>query len=282
MQHSNVRSLSEARQHSAPFLNVNGDHEPDISVVDDRVLVVSNQPAFRDRLHDLMQAHGFECTPLCGAEANTSLIAEGAYDLVILEGALEGGRATVFCQRLAACTTAPIIVIDDGSDVIDKVVALEVGADDYLSHPLNDRELLARVRALTRRARLMVRRSSPNSGTPDAPIWTLDILTRQLIGPAGGQPVFLTPMEQNLLSVFLDHAGEPISAEEAAGCMGPGELSIHHFRTTITRLRRKLSAAGFDRSMIVNVRFGLYMLNAQIAAAGVVSARRGRLAHAGG
>ena len=116
------------------------------------------------------------------------------------------------CRRLAVSYAAPIIMISDSADVTDRVIALEVGADDLLSRPFNSRELLARARALVRRSRALLNARIPGMDggrqrVRGAQSWRIDAITRKLTGPTGDTAV-LTPGAQEQAVVPIPPSGQ--------------------------------------------------------------------------
>jgi two-component system OmpR family response regulator len=236
--------------------------------LDPGVLVVCGDQGERSQICDLLEAEGFLARGVeTGAEAEAALRLEDA-DLIILDGRLRDGGAMAVCRRLAVSYTAPIIMISDSADVTDRVIALEVGADDLLSRPFNSRELLARARALVRRSRALLSARIPGMDGGRRPVrgaqsWRIDAITRKLTGPTGDTAV-LTPGEVALLYVFLARPGQPVTGEIAAEEL-PG-LSANHFRTSIVRLRRKMMKAGFEADTVKTLRSGGYFMEEDVAA----------------
>ncbi len=233
------------------------------------VLVVRNSDSAGDELGNILISGGFACHTVTGTLEARAALELNQFDLIVLEGRLDGGGSIAFCQFLASHIACPVIVIDRGSDVLDRVIALEAGADDYLSQPVNEREILARARALVRRQRLW--RNEMGGAERPAPSsrWTWNLRTRQLMGPKG-KPVVLTAHEQELLSAFLDHPGQPLTPEAAQRYLN-GSTSLNHFRTSIVRLRRKLAAAGFPKTTIRTLRLGGYVFDADVASGGILA-----------
>lgn len=178
--------------------------------------------------------------------------------LVILDGPVEGADLASLCRALFDRTPCPILAIDQGADMIDRVLALELGADDVLSRPLHDRELIARVKALLRRGARPARTQAEDTGRGSC--WTLNPISRELAAP-GCRGVMLTPSEQSLLATFLRMPGRPLS-----GIDNPVTgLSENQLRTYVLRLRRKLKAAGFETHAIRSLRTRGYLFDETLA-----------------
>jgi DNA-binding response OmpR family regulator len=181
------------------------------------------------------------------------------FDLIVLDGQLGEGGVLAVCRRLVVAQDAPILILSDVAEVTDRVLALELGADDLLGRPFDSRELLARARALLRRS---TPRVPPSALPPRTGEGELHRPTRTLIGSEAVR-VTLTPTLLAVLEIFLSRPGEALSAEEVAKALG-GAVSISHFRTTIVRLRRKLQEAGFDPDHLASVRSDGYRLDPRL------------------
>jgi DNA-binding response OmpR family regulator len=210
---------------------------PDLSTGERIVLVVSAGVEVRTGLVDLFVGEGFRTLQACSVEAATELMATVAIDLVVLDECLSGGRAYGFCRRLAVEGGARVILLSDNTDVMSRIVALEVGADDLLPTPVDSRLLLAQARALMRRCGTRLGQSHPRP-SPDS--WGLDPVAREAIGP-NGRRLRISPQEVSLLNMFLDNPGVVITTETASRWIP----TLKHdtttgFRTALSRLRRKL------------------------------------------
>ena len=159
----------------------------------------------------------------------------GRIDLVVLDLMLPGEDGLALCRRLRARSSIPVIMLTAMGEDIDRIVGLEVGADDYLPKPFNPRELLARIKAVLRRAERGL------GGSPNVPDlvyrfsgWTLDIASRQLLSPDNAE-VALTTGEFELLRALVEHPQRVLSREQ------------------LLDLTRGVDAAPFDRSIDVQV-----------------------------
>lgn len=220
------------------------------------VLIVGTDRDHRSEVAKLFANEGFSTRETETTRSVDHEIATGAFDLIILDGRLDEG-ATGACRRLAE-HRAPIIVLSDEADVTDRIIALEVGADDLMGRPFNRRELIARARALLRR--------SPPSETfhtlrPEAAFsGVLYVQMRVLTGP-NGKRVPLPSYIFGLLKLFLDHPGQVINAERLSETMSTELVSDASFRTLVVRLRRKLVEAGFNPQALASVRAEGYALD---------------------
>ncbi|WP_298822174.1 response regulator transcription factor [uncultured Roseibium sp.] len=193
-----------------------------------------------------------------GAEMDR-LLASNRVDLILLDLMLPGEDGISICRRLRATSAVPIIIVSAKNEDIDRVVGLEVGADDYVPKPFNPRELIARVRALFRRMELCTRSAQPPTGKLYFEGWCMDCRSRSLHNSEGAL-VSVTPAEFNLLLVLVERNGRVLSREQLV------ELTLGQFGATngrnidilVSRLRSKLDAGGAVYQFIRTVRAGGY------------------------
>jgi len=200
-----------------------------------KLLVVDDDLRLRDLLSRYLSEQGFLVDAAAdGADMNARL-ARNRYDLIVLDLMLPGEDGLAICRRLRADgETIPIIMLTARGDEVDRIVGLEMGADDYLPKPFNPRELLARINAVLRR------RSRLPAGAPEAEEqsvefgpYRLDLGTRRLT--RAGEPVALTSGEFALLKAFVKHPRHPLSREK------------------LMELARGREHEAFDRSIDVQV-----------------------------
>ena len=189
------------------------------------------------------------------------ILASTQIDLVVLDVMLPGEDGLSLCRRLRATSSMPIIMLTAKGDDIDRIIGLEMGADDYLAKPFNPRELLARVRAVLRRG------SNVAGNTPNASAnilvfagWRLDLARRQLSSPDGAR-VSVTGAEFDLLQAFCERPGRVLSRDQLielkqGRSAGPFERSID---VLVSRLRQKIEADPRDPELIKTIRSGGYL-----------------------
>lgn len=224
------------------------------------IAVTEDDPEIRSLLVSLLQREGFEAGPCQNAAELDRLIGRRRVDLVVLDLMMPGEDGLSVCRRLRARGDIPILMVTARNDDIDRVVGLELGADDYLPKPFNPRELIARVRAILRRTRsahradlsVQVRERYRFAG------WTLDAGSRELVSPAG-QTVALTGGEFDLLLVLLEHPQRVLNRDQLLDWT-KGRNAVAFDRAIdvqLSRLRRKLGDDG--ASIIKTVRGGGYL-----------------------
>ncbi len=215
----------------------------------ERILIVEDDREIREAVCDYLSGHGYACAQAGDGKAMRAAIAGGAPDLVLLDLRLPGGEDGLSLARwLRDNHDVAIIMVTAAGEVVDRVVGLEVGADDYLAKPFDLRELLARVKSVLRRGGAKGEKRSGGqaaAGTKRVAIGAcqLDLDTHQLIG-RGGEEIPLTGMEFDLLRVFAEHPNRVLSRDQLLTLTRnrewePFDRSID---IRIARLRRKIEA----------------------------------------
>ncbi|MGH8690253.1 MAG: response regulator, partial [Burkholderiales bacterium] len=176
-----------------------------------RILIVDDDQRHRDLLVKYLGTEGYDVKAVPDAAGMDKQLARDRYDLVVLDLMLPGEDGLSICRRLRAQQSAPaIVMLTAKGDDVDRIVGLEMGADDYLPKPFNPRELLARIVAV-------LRRRAP-AGPPGAPAeggvhqfgpFSLDLATRTMA--RGGKAVALTTGEFSVLKVLVQHPRQPLS-----------------------------------------------------------------------
>jgi two-component system response regulator CpxR len=200
-----------------------------------RILIIDDDTELCELLADYLQTEGFEIVSTHQAQAGLDLALSGAHDLVILDVMLPGMNGFNVLRLIRKHSTIPVLMLTARGEEIDRIVGLEMGADDYLAKPFNPRELLARIRAIQRRSESLGLENISRTRTDKLIVGDicLDPGARTILQDNRNVP--LTTVEFTLLHELLKMAGRVVSREELA-----------------TRvLERKLST--FDRSIDVHV-----------------------------
>ena len=203
-----------------------------------RVLVVDDDPGIRDVLCEYLGRHGYDARGAADGAEMDRVLAEGPrIDVIVLDLMMPGEDGLSICRRLAG-NGPPVIMLSAMGEDADRIVGLELGADDYLAKPCNPRELLARIRAV-------LRRRAPASAGKGQGLkfrgWRLDLVRRELTGP-DGVAVPLSGGEFNLLRVFAERPGRILSRDQLLElARGPAtEAFDRAIDVQISRLRKKL------------------------------------------
>jgi two-component system, OmpR family, response regulator len=208
------------------------------------ILAVDDDPTMRELIANYLTNHGFRVSTAARGEDMSRIIAEDVVDLVVLDLQLAEENGLQLVNELRTRSNLPIIVITGHwRDEVDRIVGLELGADDYLTKPFNLRELLARVRAVLRRVEVDRTPAAVDSkGTRYRFAgWELSLRTRRLTSPTGAS-VELTVGELSLLIAFLRSPRQVLSREQllTATHLEDGQVFDRSIDVQILRLRRKL------------------------------------------
>jgi len=228
------------------------------------ILVVDDDTQLREEMASYLRDHGYEIHTAGDATAMERVLAGQTIDLIILDVMMPGEDGLSACRRIADGGGPPIIMVSAMGEEVDRVLGLELGADDYLPKPCSPRELLARVRAVIRRLD-DARGGAPRRGkTYNFLGFSLDSLRRQLRAPSGAT-ILLTGGEFSLLTAFLDHPQRILSRDQlleyARG--SHAEVFDRAVDVQISRLRRKLHACVPDE-IIKTYRGAGYLFDAKV------------------
>ncbi|MBG0812230.1 response regulator transcription factor [Methylosinus sp. H3A] len=234
-----------------------------------RILMVEDDSEIGRLVGDFLRREGFELTLAADAEAMDEALAQARPDLLILDLMLPGEDGLSICRRLRGGDSLPILMLTAKSDEIDRVVGLEMGADDYLTKPFGPRELLARVRALLRRAQAAPSRPASRRFAFDRFVLDLDARGFEPAEP-GREPIALTSAEFDLLACFVQHPRRVLTRDQLLDWThgrndgrnaDPYDRSIDML---VSRLRKKLEAAGASADLVATVRNGGYLFKAEV------------------
>jgi two-component system OmpR family response regulator len=236
----------------------------------DHILVVDDDAETRSLLREYLQKNGYRVSAAGDGPAMRAAMNVAQPDLVVLDVMLPGEDGLSLCRDLRAHGNVPVIMLTARGEETDRIVGLELGADDYVPKPFNPRELLARVKSVLRRTR-----SLPDNLQPDTARafrfsgWALDVATRNLTSP-DSVVVPLSGTEFNLLRVFLAHPNRVLTRDQLIDLMlsrdaGPFDRAID---VQVSRLRHRLRDDAREPEIIKTVRGQGYVFAARVEAAG--------------
>lgn len=227
------------------------------------ILLVEDDPPLRTLTARALQENGYVVRPAASAAEMWATFEAGPIDLILLDIMLPGTSGIDLCQMIRRRSEVPIIFISARGSETDRVVGLELGADDYLAKPFSTRELVARIRAVLRRGGVEQRSTTP-SDKAEFDSWVADFSRRELYSPSGAM-IPLTGAEFDLLGSFLGHPQRVISRERLIEMSRAriGDSSDRSVDVLVSRLRRKL-AVGDKPAPIITVRGVGYMLNTPV------------------
>jgi two-component system OmpR family response regulator len=220
-----------------------------------QILVVDDDTSLREHVAKYLSDHGYQVHAAADGKAMEAVLAEAPIDLIILDVMMPGEDGLSICRRLAEDGGPAIIMVSAMGEEIDRILGLELGADDYLPKPCSPRELLARVRAVMRR-REEARGGGPRRGKAYHFLgFVLDTLRRHL----------LTAGEYSLLSAFLEQPQRILSRDQLLEAARGSDTEVFDraVDVQISRLRRKLHACT-DQEIIKTYRGAGYLLDAKV------------------
>lgn len=219
-----------------------------------RILVIDDDIDLCELLTDYLTTEGFAVEVVHDGEAGAVRALAGDYALVVLDVMLPGINGFEVLRRLRAGSATPVLMLTARGDDVDRIVGLEMGADDYLPKPFNPRELVARIRAVQRRTEAVPATGTAPGETVAVGDVTLDLGARTV--HVAGVSVELTSVEFSLLEVLIRLAGQVVSREELSLHALGRELNAYDrsIDVHVSSLRRKLGALGEESERIKTVR----------------------------
>lgn len=234
----------------------------------DRILIVDDDAEIRSLLSTYLQKNGLRTTAVADGRAMWQALERGRFDLIVLDLMLPGDDGLTLCRNLRAKSDVPVIMLTARGEETDRIVGLEMGADDYLAKPFSARELLARIKAILRRARSLPENLQPEEATRlRFADWVLDTVHRQLVSATG----VVTPLsgaEYRLLRIFLSHPNRVLDRDQLVDLTqgkeaDPLDRSID---VQVSRLRHRLGDDSREPRLIKTVRGEGYVLAVAVTA----------------
>jgi len=225
-----------------------------------RILVIDDDREMADLLHQSLAQEGFELSAVQSGEEGIEQGRNQGLELILLDVNLPGMNGFEVLRRLRRESNVPVIMLTARGEEIDRIVGLEIGADDYLPKPFSVRELVARMNAILRRAgRERLAPADKNSRELKHGSVSMDLLTRAV--RRDGRIVSMTTGEFELLGVLLDSAGAPVRREDLSKSVFEREYSVfdRSIDNLVSALRRKLGATPEGLERIKSIRNVGYM-----------------------
>jgi two-component system OmpR family response regulator len=234
-----------------------------------RILIVDDDREIRSLLADYLEANGLSAAAVADGPAMRKALDAARADLIVLDLTLPGEDGLSLCRTLRARSNVPVIMLTARGEPLDRILGLEMGADDYLPKPFEPRELLARIRSVLRRTTASQQAEPATVQRFRFGEWTLDLGARHLTGRSG-LVVALSGAEFRLLRIFLEHPNHVLSREQL--------LDLTHGRDAdafdrsidlqISRLRQKLGDDARSPRLIKTVRSEGYVFATPVAGEG--------------
>ena len=205
-----------------------------------RVLIVDDEPDLREPLADYLSGQGFAVVQAASAADARSLLLQDKPDIVLLDIMMPGEDGLSLCRHLVETKSLPVILLTARGEATDRIIGLEIGADDYVTKPFEPRELVARIRSVLRRA-------TRPAATPEEDAWyefegwQLDPLKHQLTDPEGAV-IAISSAEFRLLKAFLDHPRQVLDRDRLLDMVQGREAHLFDraVDNQVSRLRRKI------------------------------------------
>jgi two-component system OmpR family response regulator len=228
------------------------------------ILIVDDDPDIRMLLAEYLENNGCHTATAADGDAMWRALGEKKIDLIVLDLNLPGKDGLTLCRELRVKSDLPVIMLTARDATLDRIVGLEMGADDYLGKPFEPRELLSRIRTVLRRIQAPREQAAEPEQLRFAG-WTLDITARHLINPQG-VIVSLSSSEFRLLKIFATHANHVLNRDQILNMTqgrdaDPFDRSID---LQVSRLRQKLGEDARTPQLIKTVRNEGYVLAAQV------------------
>jgi two-component system phosphate regulon response regulator OmpR len=239
------------------------------AVTNARILVVDDDPRLREMLRKYLEGEGVAVSLAADGTAMRKAMAERPVDLVLLDLVMPGEDGLTLAREVRARSDVPIIILSGKGDTIDRVVGLELGADDYIAKPFHLREVLARIKTVLRRSGAkQAAEASPAEGSLSFAGWRLDPAKRELIAPHG-RAVELTTGEFDLLLAFARHPQRVLTRDRIMDLTkgqdwSPLDRSVDN---QVRRLRRKIETDPDGPQLIKTVRGAGYLFAAPVSPA---------------
>jgi len=228
-----------------------------------RLLVVDDEAALREPLAEYLSRQGFIVTQAASAAQARSVLRDDTPDLVLLDIMMPGEDGLSLCRHLVEARAIPTIFLTARGEATDRIVGLEIGADDYVVKPFEPRELVARIRSVLRRAG---RGAQPADNEMfEFEGWRLDPLKRRLTDPEGAV-VAISSVEFRLLLAFVEHPRQVLDRDRLLDMVQGREAHLFDraVDNQVSRLRRKIEADSRNPQLIQTVWGGGYMLAADV------------------
>ncbi len=229
------------------------------------ILIIDDERDIRRPLAKYLGERGYRVSVAENGREMDKILSKASIDLVVLDVMMPGEDGFSICKRLQATTRIPIILLTALKDDTDRIVGLELGADDYVSKPFNPRELKARIKTVLRRTLMLPPRSERLNGKVNFDHWRFDLSQKQIVGPRN-LVVPLSSGEHALLMALIEHAGTVLTRDQLMDLTRGVSAPVFDRRidNQISRLRRKLENDAKKPTIIQTKWGGGYVFAAEL------------------
>lgn len=232
----------------------------------DHILIVDDDAEIRNLLGTYLRKNGLRVTAVAEGKSMWRALDAGRVDLIVLDLMLPGEDGLTLCRNLRAASDIPVIMLTARGEETDRIVGLEMGADDYLPKPFSARELLARIKVILRRSRALPRNLQPDEiRTIRFGDWVLDTVHRHLVSSTGVVSA-LSGVEYRLLRIFLCHPNRVLTRDQLVDLTQGKEAEPldRSIDVQVSRLRHRLGDDPRDPRVIKTVRGEGYVLSVPV------------------
>ncbi len=227
------------------------------------IVVVDDHKDIREPLSEYLEKHGFRATPAASGTELNQVINRSNVDLIVLDILMPGEGGIEICRRIRETRDIPVILLTAVTEEMERIIGLEMGADDYVTKPFNPRELLARIKGVLRRANSLPRQFAEMApGMIMFDDWRLDVGQQKLRKTGCDKEVALSTVEFKLLMTFLAHPRIVLSRDQLLDMVSNRSSDVfdRSIDNQVSRLRKKIDPDVKDPKIIKTVWGGGYML----------------------
>ena len=225
----------------------------------EHILIIDDDRDIRKVLGEYLRQHGFRTSVAADGKEMDRVLATANVDLIVMDVMMPGEDGFTICGRLQQSGRIPIILLTARVESTDRVVGLELGADDYVTKPFEPRELVARIKSVLRRSAMLPRSRQRSRGLVKFDRWRFDFTRKEILGPDDAV-VRLSSGEHLLLITFIEHAGITLSRDELLDLTKGRQAQVfdRSIDNQISRLRRKLEMDARNPRIILTTWGGGY------------------------
>ena len=220
------------------------------------IVVVDDDDDIRSSLAKYLRKHGFRVSVAANGEELNQVLSTANADLLVLEIMLPGDDGLTICRRVLETRQLPIIFLTALAEDIDRILGLELGADDYVTKPFNPRELLARIKSVMRRSQMLPNKPRIAKGVVKFDRWQFDISRKEIMG-SDNVAIRLSSGEHLVLVSLIEHAGSTLTRDQLLNLTKGREAQLfdRSIDNVISRLRRKLEVDP-KKPLIIQTQWG--------------------------
>lgn len=233
------------------------------------ILIVDDEQEIRELLSRFLETHNCRTSMAANGKEMAKVLSQASIDLVVLDLMMPGEDGLILCRKLRSHSNLPVIMLTAMTEETDRIIGLEMGADDYLTKPFSPRELLARIKAVLRRAHSLPDTPGPRRESEQQQVrfdrWLLDLHKRELIDEEG-ITLSLSTAEFDLLLAFIEHPQRVLSRDQLLDLARGrnAQLFDRSIDTLVSRLRRKLEKNPKSPELIKTIWGGGYSFSAEV------------------